>query len=443
MRTLSQLRADARDIFAAGVKSADPFAAVKRHVGFSAGALTVDGRHYDLATQGHVFVIGCGKAAAQMALALQEIIGAKITGGVVVVKYGHGLSLEKIKVVEAGHPIPDQAGFSGAQQVVEMVSGAGAADLILFVISGGGSALLPMPADGLTLADKQKTTQALLASGATIHEVNALRKHLSRLKGGRLAQLAFPANTISLILSDVVGDQLDAIASGPTVGDATSYGDCLEIVRRYGLNDKIPGAALSLLQRGAQGEIAETPKPPAALFRNVQNLIVGSNRMAIAAAQQQAAALGYPTLVLSSAIEGESRAVASSHCAHIKEILQRDRSAGQPHCLISGGETTVTLRGDGLGGRNQEFALAAAIEIADLDNVVVLSAGTDGTDGPTDAAGAIVDGTTLHRGRAQGLNAHEFLSRNDSYPYLQATGDLLVTGPTLTNVMDLQVILIG
>lgn len=443
MTSLSELRAHAREIFAAGVKSADPFVAVKRHVEIAGGALRVDGRSYDLATLGNIYVIGCGKASAQMARALQEIIGARITSGVVIVKYGYGLSLEKIKVVEAGHPIPDQAGFAGARQVIELVSRAGAADLILLVISGGGSALLPMPAEGLRLEDKQQTTQALLASGATIQEVNALRKHLSRLKGGRLAELAYPANMVSLILSDVVGDRLDAIASGPTVADSTNFADCLEIVRRYDLGGTIPPAVLDRLERGARGEFAETPKPSAALWQKVQNVIVGSNRLGLAAAQQQAAALGYHTLVLSSAIEGESRTVASSHCARIKEILRRDRSARQAFCLISGGETTVTLGGDGLGGRNQEFALAAAIEIADLDNVVVLSAGTDGNDGPTDAAGAVVDGTTFQRGRAQGLNAHEFLARNDSYHYLQATGDLLITGPTFTNVMDLHVILIG
>jgi len=442
VKSLNQLRADARKIFAAGVKSADPFEAVKRHVEVTDGALGVDGRSYDLATIGNIFVIGCGKAAAQMARALEEIIGARITSGVVVVKYGHGVSLNKIKVVEAGHPVPDQAGLAGARQVIELVSRAGAADLIVFVISGGGSALLPMPAAGLTLETKQQITQALLASGAAIQEVNALRKHLSRLKGGRLAELTYPANTVSLILSDVVGDRLEAIASGPTVGDSTTFADCLEIVRRYGLGRKIPPTVLNLLERGARGEAAETPKPSAALFQKVQNVVVGSNRMALAAAQKNAAALGYHTQVLSNTIEGESRTVASSHCARIKEMARREQPAGQPLCLISGGETTVTLRGDGLGGRNQEFALAAAIEIAELNNVVVLSAGTDGTDGPTDAAGAIVDGTTVQRGRAQGLNAHEFLARNDSYHFLQATGDLLITGPTLTNVMDLQVVLI-
>lgn len=443
MASLSELRAHAREIFAAGVKSADPFEAVKRHLKTVDGALTADGRSYDLAAIGNIFVIGCGKAAARMALALQQIIGARITGGVVVVKYGHGLRLEKIKVVEAGHPIPDRAGFDGARQVIDLVSRAGVSDLILVVISGGGSALLPMPAEGLTLEDKQQTTQTLLASGATIQEVNALRKHLSRLKGGRLAELAYPASTVALVLSDVVGDRLDAIASGPTVGDATTFEDCLEIVRRYDLGEKIPAKVLDLLERGVRGEAAETPKPSAALFQKVQNIIVGSNRTALAAAQQKAAFLGYQTRVLTSSIEGESRIVASSHCARIKEMLRRDQLARQPVCLISGGETTVTLRGDGLGGRNQEFAVAAAIEIAELDNVIVLSAGTDGTDGPTDAAGAIVDGTTVERGRAQGLNPHEFLARNDSYHFLQATGDLLITGPTLTNVMDLQVILVG
>jgi glycerate 2-kinase len=441
--SLSELRAHAREIFAAGVRSADPFEAVKRHIKTVDGALRAGGRSYDLAAIGNIFIIGCGKAAARMALALQEIIGARITGGVVVVKYGHGLLLEKIKVVEAGHPIPDRAGFDGARQVIELASRAGVSDLILFVISGGGSALLPMPAEGITLEDKQQTTQTLLASGATIQEVNALRKHLSRLKGGRLAELAYPASTVALVLSDVVGDRLDAIASGPTVGDATTFGDCLEIVRRYDLGGKIPAKVLDLLERGARGDAAETPKPSAALFQKVQNIIVGSNRTALAAAQQRAASLGYQTQVLTSSIEGESRIVATSHCARIKEMLRQDQLPRQPVCLISGGETTVTLRGDGLGGRNQEFAVAAAIEIAELNNVVVLSAGTDGTDGPTDAAGAIVDGTTVQRGSSLGHKPDEFLARNDSYHFLQATGDLLITGPTLTNVMDMQVILVG
>lgn len=443
MLPVSRLRGHAREIFSAGLQAADPLAAIARHVQLHDHRLQIGERSYDLDELRRVFVMGCGKAAARMALALQEILRARISGGIVVVKHGHGLPLEKIKVVEAGHPIPDSAGVEGARQIMEIADSAGAQDLILFVISGGGSALLPMPAVGLTLADKQLTTQILLGSGATIQEVNGLRKHLSRLKGGRLAQLAFPATVAALILSDVVGDALDAIASGPTVADTTTYTDCLEILQRYHLRGKIPAAALGLLERGARGEVAETGKPSDAILQKVQNIIVGSNQLALAAAQKRAENLGYRGIILSRTVEGESREVAKSHAALVKNLLLREESAHAPVCLISGGETTVTLRGDGLGGRNQEFALAAAMEIAGIDNVALLSAGTDGTDGPTEAAGGIVDGTTVQKGAARGLHAAEFLARNDSYSFLQATNDLLITGPTFTNVMDLQLILVG
>jgi hydroxypyruvate reductase len=283
----------------------------------------------------------------------------------------------------------------------------------------------------------------LLSSGATIHEVNAVRKHLSRLKGGRLAELAQPASVIALMLSDVIGDDLDAIASGPTVGDGTRYEDCLKIIERYHLRKELSAAVIDILERGARGELAETPKPTAEFFTNVHNLIVGSNRLALDAAKEKAQRLGYDAALPSDPIGGESRVAGSASAMQAKKFIARKRAGDPPLCIVSGGETTVTLCGDGLGGRNQEFALAAAMEIAELDKVVVLSAGTDGSDGPTDATGAIVDGMTLRRGRAQGLSAEEFLARNDSYRYLQATGDLLITGPTLTNVMDLQLTLIG
>ncbi|MSP41687.1 MAG: glycerate kinase [Deltaproteobacteria bacterium] len=437
------MRDHVREIFSAGLAAADPLTAIPRHVELRDHRLMIGARSYDLDGIHRILVIGCGKAAARMALALQELLGDRIFGGVVVVKYGHGLALEKIKVIEAGHPIPDRAGLEGARQVMEIAAAAGADDLILFVVSGGGSALLPMPAIGLTLKDKQLTTELLLGSGATIQEINALRKHLSQLKGGRLAQLATPARLAALLLSDVVGDDLDAIASGPSVGDPTTFADCLEILRRYRLLKEIPRPALALLERGARGGIGETPKPSDGIFHSVQNLIVGSNALALAAAKERAQALGYRAMILSSRVQGESRDVAKSHMALVKTILSRGRAAGAPLCLISGGETTVTLRGDGLGGRNQEFALAAAVEIAGIDNVVVLSAGTDGGDGPTDAAGAIVDGFTLRRGATRGLRAADYLARNDSYSFLQATDDLLITGPTFTNVMDVQLALLG
>jgi hydroxypyruvate reductase len=443
MSSIETLRAHARAIFAAGLKAADPLDAIRKHVHVDGSQLRVAGRLYELSKFHHIYVTGCGKAAARMALALEELLDARITGGIVVVKYDHGLPLRRIDVIEAGHPVPDQAGLRGARQVMDLMAAAGEKDLVFFLVSGGGSALLPSPADGLTLEDKQRTTEALLKCGATIGEVNAVRKHLSKVKGGRLAQLAAPATLITLALSDVVGDSLEDIASGPTVAGRSTYADCLQIIRRYDLREQVPKSVIEFLERGARGEIDETPKSLSGAFQNIQNIIVGSNRMALEAAKRKAEALGYPTMILSSAVEGESRAVAVTHAALLKEIRRTHMPIGRPACVLSGGETTVTVRGAGLGGRNQEFALAAAIAIEGISGAVILSAGTDGTDGPTDAAGAIVDGSTIPRGRAKGLDAEEFLNRSDSYHYLQAISDLLQTGPTFTNVMDLQVMLIA
>jgi hydroxypyruvate reductase len=443
MTPLTQLRAEAREIFLAGLTAADPLDAVRKSVRLRNDHLQVANRSYALSRIHNIFITGCGKAAARMALAIEDLLGDRVAGGVVVVKYGYGLPLQKIKVVEAGHPIPDEAGIDGASQIVELVRAAGENDLVLFLLSGGGSALFPGPADGLTLADKQRTTQMLLQSGATIQEINSVRKHISKLKGGRFAKLVAPAQLVSLILSDVVGDSLEAIASGPTVGDATTYSDCLEIIQRYELREKIPHSVVNLLQRGARGAVDETPKPPDAVFQKVQNVVIGSNQTALKAAEHKAGILGYHTRILSSSIEGESRTVARSHAALVKEIALTDKPMRRPACVISGGETTVVVRGGGLGGRNQEFALAAAIQIDGLDGAVVLSAGTDGTDGVTDAAGGIVDGSTIQRGTAKGLDAAAFLTRNDSYHFLRATDDLLITGPTFTNVMDLQVMLVA
>lgn len=443
MISLSRLRADAREIFAAGIESADPFPAVMKILHLENDSLRAGACTYDLSSVQNIFVAGGGKAAARMALALEASLGGRITGGVIVVKYGHQLQLEKIDVIEAGHPIPDVAGFNGARRIMELARGCRESDLLFFLASGGASALLPCPAEGLSLADKQRTTEVLLKSGASIKKVNAVRKHISQIKGGRLAQMAAPAPLVSLILSDVINDSPEDIASGPTAPDSSTYGDCLNIIRQYDKGRGIPTGVVDLLQRGAKGEITETPKPRDAAFEKVQNIIIASNRSALIAAQQRAQALGYKTLVSSNSLDGESRIVARSHSILVKEILRENRPVSRPACLIAGGETTVTVCGDGLGGRNQEFCLAAAMAIDGLDGVVVLSGGTDGTDGPTDAAGGIVDGTTIARGRDQKIDAGIHLARNDSYHFLQATGDLLVTGPTLTNVMDLQITLIA
>jgi glycerate 2-kinase len=443
VRSVSELRRHAREIFEAGLQGVEPSAAIKNFVHVSGDRLRVGDCAYDLAEFHNLYIIGAGKAAARMGLALEELLGDKIAGGLAVVKYGHGLPLKRIQVIEAGHPVPDEAGLDGARQIMALLESAGAQDLILFVISGGGSALLPAPADGLTLQDKQRTTQALLASGAAIGEVNAVRKHISQLKGGRLARLAAPATLVSLVISDVVGDSLEDIASGPAVADTGTYVDCVRIVQRYELQEKIPSAVMNLLTRGAAGELEETPKPGDPAFRNARNFIVGSNRTALAAARQCAESLGYRTSIVSHAVEGESRSVAAAHAEHAKNLQKTVAPAAKPVCILAGGETTVTIRGDGLGGRNQEYAVAAALAIDGIAGIVALSAGTDGTDGPTDAAGAIIDGSTIGRGKTQGFDADEFLRRNDSYHFLQATGDLLRTGPTLTNVMDLQVWLIA
>jgi hydroxypyruvate reductase len=400
--------------------------------------LQIERRIYPWTEFERIFVAGGGKAAAPMALALQSLLGDRISDGLIVVKYGHRLPLQKIRVVEAGHPIPDPAGLEGARQIIELVRSLKERDLLFFLLSGGGSALLPCPAEGLTLRDKQLTTEVLLKSGADIKEINAVRKHISRLKGGQLARLA-PCRVISLILSDVVDDSLEAIASGPTAPDSSTYAGCLRICQQYDRERQIPERVIERLERGARGEIEETLKAHDAVFRRVQNVIVGSNHSALAAARHRAEALGYETVVASEPVQGESRIAAKLHAAQIKEMIHARAFGRRPACFISGGETTVTVRGDGLGGRNQEFALAAAIEIDGLEGVVVLSGGTDGTDGPTDAAGAIVDGGTVVRGRAQSLDAADALARNDSYHFLHASGDLLITGPTLTNVMDLQV----
>jgi glycerate 2-kinase len=443
MRTLKQLRRDARRIFASGVAAVDPVEAVRRHLHRRDDRLEVAGRGYALSKYRHVYVVGAGKASGRMARAVKKVLGEAIDAGVVIVKYGYSVRLKNIAVVEAGHPLPDAAGATATRRIIDILEKAGQDDLIFFLLSGGGSALLPCPADGLTLEDKQRTTQVLLDGGATIHEINAIRKHISKVKGGRLARLAYPATVVALILSDVVGDSLESIASGPTVPDSSTFADCLRVIERYQLGAKIPPAVKSFLQGGARGEISETPKAADPVFGRVQNVLIGSNRLALEAARREAKALGYNCLLLSSLVEGETQTVAALHAAIAKEISTTGNPIRRPACVISGGETTVTVHGSGLGGRNQEFALAAAIQLAGVKRVVVLSGGTDGTDGPTNAAGGIVDGQTLQRARVKRLDAARYLRDNDSYHFLRATGDLLITGPTYTNVMDLHAVLIG
>lgn len=437
------LRRHAIQIFREALRAADPVEAVLRHVRLEKGTLIAGRRRYRLDAYRRVLVIGAGKASAAMAQALEGLLGRRITGGLVNVKYGHVARLRRIELNECGHPVPDAAGVEGARRIAEIAAGAAEQDLIFCVISGGASALMPLPAEPITLEEKQETTKLLLACGASIHEINAVRKHLSRIKGGQLARLAQPATVISLLLSDVIGDDLDVIGSGPTAPDSSTFAEAKALLERYGIYDRVPAAVRERIEQGVAGNVEETPKPGAPEFSRTQNLVVGSNLLAVNAAAAKARELGYRTMVLSTFVEGETREVARVHAAILKEIRATGRPLRPPACVISGGETTVTLRGDGLGGRNQEFVLAAAIDLDGYAGVVVFSGGTDGTDGPTDAAGAIADGKTLARAREKGLEARRYLARNDSYHFFEAIGDLIKTGPTNTNVMDVRILLAG
>jgi hydroxypyruvate reductase len=434
----SALSKQALRILNAALKAADPTEAVLRHVRLNGGTFVAGKQRYSLKKFRNVYVIGAGKAVGAMALAIQQVLGNRINGGFLNVKSVPRTPLRRFRLMECGHPIPDINGEKGAKCIAEIARGAQRDDLVVCLISGGASALMPLPAPPVALEQKQETTQLLLNCGADIHEINCIRKHISLVKGGQLARLAYPATVLTLILSDVIGDDLDVIGSGPTVPDRSTFADARAILEKYGIQNKVPREVRERLN--ANGE--ETPKPGDKVFKRVQNLIVGSNRLAVDAAATEARALGYNTIVLSTFIEGETRDVARVHAAIAKEIRATGNPVKPPACVISGGETTVTIRGKGLGGRNQEFALAAAIDIAGMKNVLILSAGTDGIDGPTNAAGAFVDGTTLARAKAAGMDATSFLADNDSYHFFERLGNLIKTGPTGTNVADIRLVIV-
>ncbi len=418
------LRQDARAILTAALVAADPTVAVERVL-----------RGRDLSGYRRVFVVGAGKAGGTMARAVENCLGsARIAEGLVNVKDGDAAQTRRIELHPAGHPIPDERGLAGSRRVAEICGRAEEGDLVICLLSGGASALLPSPAPPITLKEKQDTTRLLLASGADIHEINAVRKHLSVIKGGQLARMAAPAHVLSLILSDVIGDDLDVIGSGPTAPDASTIATALAVLEKYDLLRRAPKRVSERLREG----VLETPKAGDPIFDHVENVIVGSNQQSLEAAARAAKDLGYHTMILASTIQGETKDVARMHAAIARQIRTYGQPLKTPACVISGGETTVTIRGEGRGGRNQEFALAAAIDIAGLENVVILSAGTDGTDGPTEAAGAVADGDTTGRST---LDAAEALAANDSNPYFEALGDLIITGSTGTNVMDLHLIL--
>lgn len=430
-------RKAALEVLTAALEAADPGKAVKRFLKLEGRKLRVSDRTYDLSEYDRVLVVGGGKAGSAMTAAVEDVLGNYVRGGVVNVKYGHVAPTRIVKINEAAHPVPDEAGLAGTREMVEMVEGAGPRDLVITVISGGGSALIDLPVEGITLEHMKQLTGDLLRSGATINEINTIRKHLSQVKGGGIARLASPATVISLVLSDVVGNPLDMIASGPTVPDTTTFQDAWRVLEQYGLTNSLPGPIGDRLRAGVRGEIPDTLKAGDPVFAKVQTVVVASNELAAEAAMARAGELGFNTLLLSTFVEGEAREIAKVYAATAREIAVYGRPLARPACLIAGGETTVTVRGDGMGGRNQEMALAAALKLAGLNDVMVLPAATDGSDGPTDATGAIADGTTVARALELGLDPADFLARNDAYHFFERLGDLIKTGPTNTNVNDL------
>lgn len=446
MTSLSEtLRTDFYEIFSSAIKAVDPYHSVLRHLNVHDETLFVtlqNGRSIALQLNNfeRIFVVGAGKATAPMAEAVEKLLGNRISDGIIVVKDGHRGNITRITQMEASHPLPDGRSIKAAELIQNLIKSASEKDLIISLLSGGGSSLLTFPAD-ISLEDKIATTALLLRCGASIEEVNCVRKHLSHVKGGLLAKMAYPATVLNCLISDVVGDDISAIASGPFSPDTSTYGDALQIFHTYGLNDKIPPSVLERLSSGAEGKISETGKPNDPCFAKVHTIVLASNIQALTEARRHAVRLGYHTLILSSMLEGDTSEVALFHGRIAREIHASGNPLPRPACIISGGETTVRVRGNGLGGRNMEFALRCAIDIKGIPNILIASVGTDGTDGPTDAAGAIADGTTVERSLLRGLSAERYLVENDSYRFFDALGDLIKTGPTRTNVMDFRIIL--
>ncbi|HEX2210454.1 MAG TPA: DUF4147 domain-containing protein [Longimicrobium sp.] len=433
-------REHARAILDAALAAANARAAVVRALSLDGHRLTVAGEEeVDLASIDRVLLIGAGKAAAGMAAGALEVLGDRISGGSISTKDGHGAELPRIEVWEAAHPVPDTRGMAGAADALRLARSAGPRDLVLCVLSGGASALWPAPVRGVSLTELQAVTDALLRSGATIHEINTVRKHLSRIGGGWLAHAAAPARVVTLAVSDVVGGALDVIASGPTVPDPTTYEEALEVLQSREITP--PSLIRAHLQAGDAGERDETPKPGDRVFHRASAHVIAGNHDALAGAAAGAERLGYRARIVADDLEGEARSVGEQVALLAMNTLAERPT--EPLALLLGGETTFTVHGRGRGGRNQELALALAVELEGVDGVLAACIGTDGTDGPTDAAGAFADGGTVARGSAAGLDARDALRRNDAYPFLRAAGDLIVTGPTGTHVNDLVLVLVG
>jgi glycerate-2-kinase len=428
-----------------GIRAADPLKAVRDYVGVSGDEVLLrDGTRIPL--RGRVVVVGAGKATGGMAKAVEELFGDRIARGVVAVPEplaeAYSRELRRIEVVPSTHPRTSEKSLEAGRRVLEAVRGLSEEDLVVALFSGGGSALLEYPVEGVSIEDIAETSILLMRAGADIFELNTVRKHLSKIKGGWLARHLQPAACLTLMISDVVGDRMDTIASGPTVPDPTTFEDALGVLSKYGLREKVPRSVIEYLEAGREGRASETPKPGDPIFSRVFNRIVASNRISLEAMAEKARSMGYNVLVLTSMLEGEAREVGRVVASIAKEIRSSGRPVPPPAVVLLGGETTVTVRGSGVGGRNQELALSAAIAIRGWDRIAILSIGSDGRDGPTDVAGAVVDGFTYEKALSLGLKPEEFLERNDSYSFFKQVGGHVTTGYTGTNVNDFVIIVV-
>lgn len=434
-------RQTAIDIFLAGVESVKPGNLIERYVSIDGDSLQIENLRFDLLTLKNIYVVGAGKASAAMAQAIESILGSRITSGHIVTKYDHSVPLEFIGITEAGHPVPDENGINGTAQILSIVKGAGKDELVICLISGGGSALLADVPEGCTLQDLKTLSSVLLKTGANINEMNCIRKHLSHVKGGQLAKAASPARVVSLILSDVIGDPLDVIASGPTASDPTTFADAISIIRNYNIENDLPEQILRVLQDGIDNKRQETLKDADEILLQTNNLIIGTNLLALQMAKEKAEELGYASHVMTNTLEGDVVEVANFIVDFVKRI-EREKF-NKKTCLLFAGEPTVKVKGTGLGGRNQHLALLIAEYLKDMPGITFLSGGTDGSDGPTDATGAVVDSLTLEHASNLGLDMDHYINNYDSYHFFKEEGGLIMTGPTQTNVMDLMVVLIN
>ncbi len=439
---MRNLQTDAIQIINQAIEAVKPEKLIPSNVKIIDHQLVIRNNHqFNLSNYHHLYVIGFGKASAHMGQIIESILSKYITSGLIITKYDHAVKCRKIKIEEAGHPVTDNNGLLATEKLLQLLKRVDENDLVICLISGGGSALFELLPPSVSLLDWQTTTQLLLKAGADITEVNTIRKHLSLVKGGKLARTIYPATGISLIISDVIGDALDVIASGPTVPDTSTNQDVVQVINKYQINKKLPSSVLNYLLN-PDNQASKTPKANDPIFEKIHNFIIGNNQIAAKTAQNQAQKLGYQTSIIDYRIKGDVREVATRIASKIKEIHQH-KPLNEPVCLIAGGETTVTVKGHGKGGRNQELALTAMLAMKNYPGeYLIASCGTDGTDGPTDAAGGFASHQVFQKALKQNLNPQKYLNDNDSYNFLAQCGGLIKTCPTGTNVMDIIVALI-